>query len=32
MQFNGPYKMEHNHAIATKAYTITPQDIVIDLF
>ena len=24
--------MEHNHAIATKAYTITPQDIVIDLF
>ncbi|MGC1630552.1 MAG: non-ribosomal peptide synthetase, partial [Gelidibacter sp.] len=32
MQFNVPYKMEHNHAIATKAYTITPQDIVIDLF
>lgn len=32
MQFNVPYKMEHNHAIATGAYTITPQDIVIDLF
>ena len=32
MQFNVPYKMEHNHAIATKAYTITPQNIVIDLF
>lgn len=32
MQFNVPYKMEQNHAIATKAYTITPQDIVIDLF
>lgn len=32
MQFNVPYKMEHNHAIATKAYNITPQDIVIDLF
>ncbi|RAJ24747.1 amino acid adenylation domain-containing protein [Gelidibacter algens] len=32
MQFNVPYKMEHNHSIATNAYTITPQDIVIDLF
>lgn len=32
IQFNGPYNMENNHAIATKAYTITPQDIVIDLF
>ncbi len=32
MQFNVPYKMEHNHSIATQAYTITPQDIVIDLF
>ena len=32
MQFNVPYKMEHNHSIATNAYNITPQDIVIDLF
>ncbi len=32
MQFNVPYKMQHNHEIATNAYTITPQDIVIDLF
>lgn len=32
MQFNVPYKMEHNHQIATNAYTITPQDLVIDLF
>jgi len=32
MQFNVPYRMEHNHAIATNAYSITPQDIVIDLF
>ncbi|RXJ49670.1 amino acid adenylation domain-containing protein [Gelidibacter gilvus] len=32
MQFNVPYKMHHNHSIATNAYNITPQDIVIDLF
>jgi thioesterase domain-containing protein len=32
MQFNVPYKMQQNHNIATQAYTITPQDIVIDLF
>lgn len=32
MQFNVPYKMELNHQKATNAYTITPQDFVIDLF
>ncbi|MBO3098653.1 non-ribosomal peptide synthetase [Gelidibacter pelagius] len=32
MQFNVPYKMEQNHQKATNAYTITPQDFVIDLF
>jgi len=32
MQFNVPYKMQENHEKATEAYTITPQDIVIDLF
>jgi len=32
MQFNVPLKMQTNHNIATGNYTITPQDIVIDLF
>ncbi len=32
MQFNVPYKMHQNHEAATAAYTIEPQDIVIDLF
>ncbi|MGF1556651.1 non-ribosomal peptide synthetase [Paucihalobacter sp.] len=32
MQFNIPLKMRTNHDIATDNYTITPQDIVIDLF
>ncbi|MFD2917700.1 non-ribosomal peptide synthetase [Psychroserpens luteus] len=32
LQFNVPLKMQTNHNIATGNYTITPQDIVIDLF
>lgn len=32
MQFNVPYKMLKYHNKATSEYTITPQDIVIDLF
>jgi amino acid adenylation domain-containing protein len=32
LQFNVPLKMQTNHNIATRNYTITPQDIVIDLF
>jgi amino acid adenylation domain-containing protein len=32
MQFNVPIKMQTNHNKATAKYTITPQDIVIDLF
>nr|WP_321226034.1 amino acid adenylation domain-containing protein [uncultured Psychroserpens sp.] len=32
MQFNVPSKLPINHNIATSNYTITPQDIVIDLF
>ncbi|WP_456441537.1 non-ribosomal peptide synthetase [Psychroserpens sp.] len=32
MQFNVPYKMLKYHNKATGEYTITPQDIVIDLF
>lgn len=32
MQFNVPYKMLQQHNKATGEYTITPQDIVIDLF
>jgi len=32
MQFNIPSKLPANHHIATSNYTITPQDIVIDLF
>jgi len=32
MQFNVPLKMQTNHNRATDRYTITPQDIVIDLF
>ena len=32
MQFNVPLKMQTNHNKATDKYTITPQDIVIDLF
>lgn len=32
MQFNVSSKLPTNHNIATSNYTITPQDIVIDLF
>jgi amino acid adenylation domain-containing protein len=32
MQFNVSSKLPANHNIATSNYTITPQDIVIDLF
>ncbi|WP_040281915.1 amino acid adenylation domain-containing protein [Psychroserpens damuponensis] len=32
MQFNVSSKLAENHSIATSNYTITPQDIVIDLF
>jgi hypothetical protein len=32
MQFNISSKLPANHNIATSNYTITPQDIVIDLF
>ncbi len=32
MQFNIPSKLPANHHIATSNYTITPQDVIIDLF
>ena len=32
LQFNVSSKMQINHDIATSRYTITPQDIVLDLF